>query len=339
MTPVDANAARLPAFMDYASLSSGLSVVARQFERRAPVHAYLLTGPRGVGKATFAQVLSATLVCEKRDKPCGHCAACQRALSGNDPDLIVVRPEGQKKIGVDRMREVIQTISRHSFGGGYRVVMIEPVERMTPQAQNCLLKSLEEPDADIVFLLMSHEATALLGTIASRCLRVKLPPWPDDVLARTLRARGFGESEIAATLPRSGGNIGLALAMLSEGESDARSFARQALEAASDADAVRLSARLKEDKEGAEGYLLALEQALHIGLLARTGRLPLASVDMPQPWRWAAEHANVGDWLDLMQAVFQARRLREGQVNWQANADHLMMRILEERTKWQQLLA
>ena len=247
-----------------------------------------------------------------------------------------------KQIGVDRIREVIQKTSQHAFGEGYRVVLIEPVEKMTLQAQNCLLKSLEEPVANVVFLLMTHELTATLGTIASRCLRVKLTPWPDELLNRTLQKLGYAQDRITATLPRCGGNIGMALELLDENKLDGevQTFVHDALSIANDASAVSLSTRMKESREAADACLVALEQAIYQCLLVRTGQLdPSALSTFPALWQSAAQRASISDLNALLSAVFETRRRKAGQVNWQSNIDHLMMRLLEEHTKWQQSLA
>lgn len=127
---------------------------------------------------------------ETGEKPCGVCEGCRRVWDGNEPDVISLFSDDGKQIGVDRVRDVIRAVGQHSFGTGYRVVLIEPVEKMTPQAQNCLLKSLEEPLARVVFLLMTHELTATLGTIASRCARIKMRPWPDELMTETLTRMG-----------------------------------------------------------------------------------------------------------------------------------------------------
>ncbi|MFR5855290.1 MAG: hypothetical protein ACLUE8_13760 [Lachnospiraceae bacterium] len=95
--------------------------------------------------------------------PAASARGCRRVWDDNEPDVISLFADDGKQIGVDRVRDVIRAVGQHSFGTGYRVVLIEPVEKMTPQAQNCLLKSLEEPVARVVFLLMTHELTATLG--------------------------------------------------------------------------------------------------------------------------------------------------------------------------------
>lgn len=261
-------------------------------------------------------------------------------MDGNDPDLITLFADDGKAIGVDRVREVIQTVGQHAFGDGYRVVLIEPVERMTVQAQNCLLKSLEEPIANVVFLLMTHELTATLGTIASRCVRVKLTPWPDDILSETLLKMGHAQSKVEAVLPRAGGNIGTALEMLNEesGDDGAQAFVQNALAITNDAAAVSLSTGLKENRENADRYLTALENAIHQALLVRTGRLDKQAVAAyPAQWQTAAQKAPVSDLNALLTAVFETRRRKAGQVNWQSNIDHLMLKLLEEQIKWQQL--
>ena len=335
-------ASHLPVFMDYDKLNTGVSVAFQQFRKQQPVHAYLITGARGLGKKTLAMVLASALFCASENKPCGHCEACRQFFDGNNPDLLTVFSEDGKQIGVDRVREVIQKTSQHAFGEGYRVVLIEPVEKMTLQAQNCLLKSLEEPVANVVFLLMTHELSATLGTIASRCVRVKLSPWQDDQLKATLMRKGIAAEKIASILPRCGGNIGMALDLLDESKqnSDSQQFVTDALSISSDASAVSLSTRMKESRDGADTYLTALEQAIHQALLVRTGQLsPTALNDYPSLWQKAACSAPVSDFNALLTAVFETRRRKAGQVNWQSNIDHLMMRLLEEHTKWQQLLA
>lgn len=329
----------LPVWMDYGALSPSAGIALEQFRRREIVHAYLISGALGLGKATFARVLTSALFCVSEAKPCGRCEGCGRVFSGTNPDVITLTPEGTKQIGVERVREVIETISRHAFGQGMRVVIVEPVEKMTAQAQNCLLKSLEEPVSNVVFLLLCHEMTALLGTIASRCARVKLTPWPDAVMERVLLERGYDKAQVEGVLPLASGNMGQAIRML-EGTDKDREIAAlvfKSLNINSDADVVSISTEMKDDRDSAERYLSALEQALHQSLMLRTGQLSeLSGTLHPAKWQRALKSATLSSLTGLLQAVMKTRRLRGSQVNWQSSIDQLMMKILEEKTKWHQ---
>ena len=326
--------------MDFERLNAGLGIVKQQFVHHKPVHAYLLTGARGLGKRTFAKVLASALFCTSEKKPCGRCEACRRVMDGNEPDFLEVYADSGTSIVIDQIREIIQKVSQHAFGTGYRVVLIEPVEKMTSQAQNCLLKSLEEPVSNVVFLLLTHELTATLGTIASRCIRVKMNPWPDEILQNTLQELGHAPQDVETVLARCGGNIGTAVGMLAERDTatEEHQFAMDVLSTLTDASAVSFSTKLKEDKGGADGYLNAIEQAIHQALLVRTGRLSPAYISTyPLHWQKAAEHAPAADINALLISVFETRKRKAGQVNWQSNIDHLMIRLLEEHRKWQQL--
>ena len=145
-------------------------------------HGLLLHGPDGVGKQHFAAVLAAGLYCRSRSSgltPCGTCPECVLCRAGSHPDLYWLRrPEDKKTIGVDAVREACEQLSMTSLRGGYRVAIIAPANAMTTNAQNALLKTLEEPAARTLLVLVTSRPSGLLATLRSRCQRVEVarPP-------------------------------------------------------------------------------------------------------------------------------------------------------------------
>lgn len=326
-------------FADYASIDPSYKTMLAQFRKKEPVHAYLLTGAAGIGKLTYARFLVSALYCEakEQDRPCGVCSACKRLLSGSNPDVTELVSDGAS-LKVEDVRRVLNAISQFSFGSGYRVVLIEPVEKLTPEAQNCLLKSLEEPPGQVVFLMLSHDPSSVLPTIISRCMRVKMRFWQDELIQKVLKARGCTDDEAVKAAALAGGNIGQAILYAQSAEqSDAlNEFAMSALGVKSDADAVRLSTRLKEDRGGASAYLDAIEQAMSTAIRVNMGQLPQSVLaGYPSKWRRMAAQGELNPMLKLISAVTRAKRERAGQVNWQSNIDLLLLTILEETKTWQ----
>ncbi len=138
-------------------------------------HAILLTGPQGMGKGDFAEVLAQSLLCEspQAQGPCGECRYCQLYEAGSHPDINHIAPlEGKKAIAVDQVRGLAQYMSLTSQYEQYRVVIINPAEAMNINASNSLLKSLEEPSAKTVLILVAHRPAQLPATIRSRCQEI-----------------------------------------------------------------------------------------------------------------------------------------------------------------------
>lgn len=327
-----------PVFAEYDRLNAGCRVALQQFRTREMVHAYLITGAKGLGKRTFARVLASALFCMSEHKPCGVCDGCRRVWSWNEPDVLRLFADDGKSIKVDEIRDLIRQVGQHTFGAGHRVVLIEPVEKLTPGAQNALLKTLEEPLSNVVFILMTNELTATLGTIASRCVRVKMQPWPDSLLGPVLEKLGADKAKLPAALGLSGGNIGMAIDYLfsGAGENAGLDFVNKALSASTDADILEVSTALKDKKDAAEECLCALETALHQGLMYKAGLIPKSALSQ-YPAKWVNRLDSVPEHSlnRLLDAVYLAARRRAGQVNWQSTLDHLMMTILEETETWQ----
>lgn len=152
-------------------------------------HAYALTGPSGIGKKTLAQYIAKMILCTGDDVPCGYCRSCRSFETGGNPGLIVVRNETQK-ILIGQIRDLIDNIGvRPAFG--YKVYIIQDADRMTPEAQNALLKTLEEPPEYAVIILTTSIFESMLITVRSRLVQVKLKPYSFEEMKKILHRNGL----------------------------------------------------------------------------------------------------------------------------------------------------
>ena len=177
-------------------------------------HAYILRGEAGMGRKSLANAFALNLLCEKGlPDPCMQCHACKQVLAGSHPDLIYVTHEKPASIGVDDIREQINdTILVRPYSSYYKIYIVDEAEKMTVQAQNALLKTIEEPPSYAVILLLTTNPDAFLPTILSRCVQLKLKPLKDVVVKEYLiQSLGVEESqaEIYAAFAR--GNLGKAI--------------------------------------------------------------------------------------------------------------------------------
>ena len=168
--------------------------LADQMASGAIPHAWLLLGPAGSGKGSAALAMAASLNCDVEPSVgCGTCSTCARIMRRRHPDVHHVVAEGQI-IPVDLIREmVIPEASRSPFEGRFKVFIIEEAERMNPPAQNALLKTLEEPQPDTVFILLSGNEDEVLETIISRCRIVRLEPVAEARIVEMLEEDGVSE--------------------------------------------------------------------------------------------------------------------------------------------------
>ena len=151
-------------------------------------HAYIINGEKSSGKEFIARVFAMTLQCEKGGtEPCQECHSCKQALSANQPDIIRVTHEKPNTIGVDDIRTQINTdIAIKPYSSPRKIYIIQEGEKMTAQAQNALLKTLEEPPAYAVILILTTNVDALLPTILSRCVVLNMKPVRDDLVKKYL---------------------------------------------------------------------------------------------------------------------------------------------------------
>ena len=151
-------------------------------------HAYILNGERGSGKKMLANLFASTLQCEKGGPdPCNECHSCKQAESGNHPDIIHVTHEKPNTISVEDVRtQVNNDIMIKHYQGPYKIYIISEADLMTPQAQNALLKTIEEPPEYAVIFLLTENAQMLLPTITSRCVMLKLRNIKDTLIKKYL---------------------------------------------------------------------------------------------------------------------------------------------------------
>jgi len=200
---------------------AALSAVARAVALERPAHALLLAGSGGVGKTTLALDLAAGLLCRDEDpsaRPCRTCPGCRKVEHGNHPDLHRLAPDGAgEQIRLGQVQRLSADLSLLPMEGRWRVALIEAAHRLNPDAQNALLKTLEEPVGFACIILAADDPAALLPTVVSRAARLRLGPVLVADIAALLVERGSLDASRATAVARaSGGRPGLALSLAAD---------------------------------------------------------------------------------------------------------------------------
>jgi len=173
---------------------------------RQLAQSYPLVGPSDIGKATVAKYFARTLVCQRRDQPgvdwpCDQCSACRQTAAGLYPDFYEVDLLPDKKmIGIDQIRQLLEKVSLSAFANNYQVVIIRQAETLSDSAANALLKSLEEPNPSVIFILLTESLAALPGTIASRSQIFRFYPVSADLIYDHLVDEWGANRELAKNL-------------------------------------------------------------------------------------------------------------------------------------------
>lgn len=180
-------------------------------------HAYILSGEDGMGKKALADAFALALMCQEGNggEPCRQCHACRQVLSGNHPDIIYVTHEKPASIGVDDVRRQINdTVQVKPYSSSYKLYIVDEAQKMTVQAQNALLKTIEEPPAYAVILLLTTNSEAFLPTILSRCVKMSLKPLSDGQVRAYLTDQlnvTPSQAEVFTAFAR--GNLGKAISL------------------------------------------------------------------------------------------------------------------------------
>ncbi|CAN5569623.1 DNA polymerase III subunit delta' [soil metagenome] len=199
------------------------AVVERAVRSERPPHALLLVGPARVGKTTLALDLACGLLClrpEPSERPCRECSACRKVDHGNHPDLHRLAPEGAgQQIRLGQVQALTAELALMPAEGRFRLAIIEQAHRLNQDAQNALLKTLEEPHPKVVLILAADESASLLPTVVSRCARLRLGPVAAEVITDMLAEAEVADASRGARLARlAGGCPGRALAIAAQPE-------------------------------------------------------------------------------------------------------------------------
>lgn len=182
-------------------------------------HFYLISGPNGSGKHTLSRLLAAAILCRGADKPCLTCPACRKVMADTHPDFITVDEPEKKTVSVDLIRKARADIYVQPNEGDRKIYLFPRAQDMGIPGQNALLKVLEEPPSYGVFVLLTDNPEKLLPTVRSRCTELSMQSLSPELLRSSL-GQAFpdaGEEAVSAAISRSGGYLGQAKALLSEG--------------------------------------------------------------------------------------------------------------------------
>jgi DNA polymerase-3 subunit delta' len=304
-------------------------------ERNRMPHAILLSGPSGIGKIMVASALATMLLClGTRPGPCGSCQSCLQVSYGTHPDLLVIGPDGAT-IKIEQIRNLQHEVALTPYVSARRVCIIDGAELMTVQATNSLLKVLEEPVGDVVFILVAANKEMLLPTIISRCMNITFQSLTHGVLAQALVGKGFSalQAETAARLSQ--GRMGIALAML---EPDGFAIRDQAANIMQNLfeegmknlwdTATTLEKMERNDVVQLIGYVTYILRDL-LMIVTGQGREALFNIDLAEWLIGQADRWNEETLVQALHVVENVRRALKANANARLTSEALLIKIYD----------
>jgi len=290
-------------------------------------HSLLILSVPGLGAEQLANWITALVLCESPDtRPCDVCPSCRLLRSDSHPDAHVVRlEEDAQQIKIDQVRELIDSLTLKSYRGGYKVGVIEGAEALNTNGANAFLKTLEEPSADTVLIMIARPNHRLPATVASRCLRLSLrPPATDDAIA-WLQAHAPGANPWHAALGLAGGAPLSALRLDAEGLAAIDADMRQSLAelAEGSVDVTLLADRWVRSNPGVRITWLEnwITQRVHATLGAANSHQTAEPVRLPA----ALLKAKIRALFELLDAARDVRRLASTGMNQQLALEALLV--------------
>lgn len=302
-------------------------------------HAYIINGEKSSGKEFIARMFAMSLQCEKGEiEPCQECRSCKQALSDNHPDIIRVTHEKPNTISVEDIRtQVNNDVAIKPYSGAYKIYLINEAEKMTPQAQNAILKTLEEPPAYAVILLLTANVNSLLPTILSRCVVLNMKPVADELVKKYLMEQlqiPDYKAEVCVAFAR--GNVGRAKALASsEDFENVKAEAISLLKYIQDMELNEIIAAIKKKTE----YKLEINDYLDICAIwyrdvllfkATNDVNHLVFRDEIQTLRKTAQRSSYEGIEQVIRALDTAKRRLDANVNFELTMELLMMTIQEK---------
>ena len=322
-------------FEDFRGQSALVAQLKSDFAGHSFVHAYLLSGPRGTGKKSVARLCAMAALCKGAHKPCGECGPCRRILSDTHPDVHTVRPEkGKQTIGVNVLRDVIAEVSVKSFEGTTKALLIPDAELMTAAAQNCLLKTLEEPPQDTVFFLITDQPGSLLATIVSRCRVIRFHPLSIEEAEKRLVALGVPERAARQRARMAEGCVGQALEIDDQRLEMLHTLTADVFSVRKPGDVLAVVNQYKDDKEHQRQVMDLLEGAVRDILVAQAGGAPLEDSGYAKAAADYARAVPLSGGLALSERVTKARMMMASNVAFASAFESVLMKISEEYARW-----
>lgn len=302
-------------------------------------HAYILHGEEGMGKKLLASMFSKTLQCEKKGtNPCNRCKSCLQVDTSNHPDIVWVTHD-KASIGVDDIRiQVNGDIQVKPYSSPYKIYIIDSAQKLTEQAQNALLKTIEEPPEYAIVLLLVDNINAILPTVLSRCVLLNLRPVEKqaikELLMREYQTPDY-KAEVAANF--SGGNVGKAIKYASSEDFEYRK--KEILQILQDIDTMELSDLISKVKLISENKAY-VDDIIDLMVLWYRDVLMLKATNDPNLLLYKEEYQSINriasvksyESIDnIIDTIEKAKQRLKANVNFDITIENMLLNIKEKR--------